>query len=224
MDPAPKDRPYVTVSYAQSLDGRIATVNGESRWISGPETLELAQELRRDNQAVAVGIGTALRDDPLLTCRLPGARAPVRALFDSRLRLPLDGRLAATAREAPVLVFHCAGDAEADARRSALARAGIETVHIPRREDGLLDPRAALEELARRGVRRLLVEGGARLITAFLGGRLVDRLVLVSAPIFIGRGLDAVGELGTARLSQALHFRTIAHEFRGKDSVWTLEA
>jgi riboflavin-specific deaminase-like protein len=215
---------FVTLSYAQSLDGRIATAAGDSRWISGPATLELAQELRRDNRAIAVGIGTVLRDDPLLTCRLPGARNPLRVVFDSSLRIPLGSQLVASARAVQTLVFHAGDDEGISERRRTLVAAGLETAAIARLSGGLLDIRAAVAELGRRGADSLFVEGGARLITAFVMHGLVDRLVLVTAPIVIGRGIEAVGDLGVASLAQARRLRTVAHEFRGEDSVWTLEA
>jgi riboflavin-specific deaminase-like protein len=214
--------PLITVSYAQSLDGRIATSGGQSRWISGPASLRLAHRLRRDHDVILVGIGTVLQDDPQLTCRLPGARrSPVRAVLDSRLRLPLESRLARTAASLPTLVF-AAAPAPLD-RRRALEAAGVKVLELPGEPDGRLGVRAAAEHLAREGFASLFVEGGARVITSFLRAGLVRRLLVVVAPMLIGTGVEAVGDLGVVSLDQALRpVRTRVRRF-GADRVWELE-
>ena len=217
--------PRVTVSYAQSLDGRIATAAGHSRWISGPASLRLAHRLRRDHEVLLVGIGTVLQDDPRLTCRLPGARrSPVRAVLDSRLRLPLESRLVHTAASLPTLVFTAAPVAPAAAdRRRDLEAAGVRVVELPGEPDGRVGVRAAVEHLAREGFSSLFVEGGAQVITSFFKAGLVHRLLVVVAPLLIGKGVEAVGDLGVVSLDQALRpVRTRFHRF-GVDRVWELE-
>jgi hypothetical protein len=98
-------RPYVTLAFAQSIDGRIATITGESQWISGEETLSLSQEIRAASDAILVGVGTVIRDDPRLTCRLPGSPSPLRVILDGRLRVPLSSTILRTASEYPTVVF-----------------------------------------------------------------------------------------------------------------------
>ena len=215
--------PCITVSYAQSLDGRIATATGDSRWISGPSTLRLAHRLRREHQALLVGIGTVLRDDPLLTCRLPGgrSRSPARVVLDSALRLPPESRLARGAGELATLVFAAAG--APSARRSALEALGVRVVESPPDAAGRIPLRWALEHLADLGYASLLVEGGAGVITSFLRQRLVHRLLVVVAPLLIGDGVQAVGDLGVRTLAEALRPRRCRVRRFGAERVWEMQ-
>ena len=214
--------PRITVSYAQSLDGRIATATGDSRWISGPSTLRLAHRLRRDHQALLVGIGTVLRDDPQLTCRLPGgrSRSPARVVLDSALRLPPECRLARGAGELDTLVFTAAGAPQA--RRSALEALGVRVVESPPDAEGRIPLRWALEHLAGLGYASLFVEGGARVITSFLRHHLVHRLLVVVAPLLIGDGVQAVGDLGVRALAEALRPRRCRVRRFGAERVWEM--
>ena len=180
--------PYVALKLALSLDGRIATRTGASKWVTGPEARAKVQELRARHDAVAVGIGTALADDPRLTVRdtgaLPNGRMPVRIVFDSRLRLPLNSRLVQTAREAPTWVL-TGGDAPEDAEQ-ALVDAGCAVVRVPNSAEGRVDVTAALRLLASQGVVSVLVEGGAELAGSLLASRLADELHAFIAPILLG--------------------------------------
>jgi riboflavin-specific deaminase-like protein len=193
-------RPYVTLSWAQTLDGRLATKTGDSQWIGGPESLTYAHELRRDNQAILVGIGTVLKDDPTLTCRIPGGRNPLRVVLDSQARLPLSSHLATTLEQSPVRVYAAAAAPPAALR--ALTDRGIAVVTLPQTGAGL-DLGAVLDDLGAEGVASLFVEGGAAVITAFLAAGLADRAVVVTAPFLLGAGLDAVGDLGYRVLARA---------------------
>ena len=198
-------RPLITLKLATSLDGRIATRTGASRWITGEEARQRAHHLRASHDAVLVGSGTALADDPELTCRLPGLehRSPVRIVLDGRLRLPASSRLARTARTVPTWVLTRA-DAE-PRRRAALERCGVEVLGVALAPDEHLDLRLALGVLAARGLTRVLVEGGSALAAALLRARLVDRLVWFQAPLLIGGdGLPAIGPLGADALAQCL--------------------
>jgi diaminohydroxyphosphoribosylaminopyrimidine deaminase/5-amino-6-(5-phosphoribosylamino)uracil reductase len=180
--------PYVALKLALSLDGRIATRTGASKWVTGPEARAKVQELRARHDAVAVGIGTALADDPRLTVRdtaaLPNGRMPVRVVFDSRLRLPLNSRLAQTAREVATWVL-TGGDAPEDAEQ-ALVDAGCSVVRVPNSAEGRVDVTAALRLLASQGVVSVLVEGGAELAGSLLATRLADELHAFIAPILLG--------------------------------------
>ncbi|MFW5741954.1 MAG: RibD family protein [Spirochaetota bacterium] len=216
-------RPRVTLSYAQTLDGRIATASGQSQWISGNETLRLAHELRRDHDAILVGAGTVIADDPRLTCRIADGRNPHRCVLDSSLRIPTTARLVAHAGETATSVFHdgSAADDGFDRRARALRNAGVELVGVPASVHGL-DLRAVLEYLYASGVASLLVEGGSRVLTSFFRARLVDRLVLVSAPMIVGRGTEAIGDLGVERLSSAQRGTTRSVRRLGDDVVWEI--
>jgi diaminohydroxyphosphoribosylaminopyrimidine deaminase/5-amino-6-(5-phosphoribosylamino)uracil reductase len=198
-------RPLITLKLASSLDGRIATRTGASRWITGEEARQRAHHLRATHDAIMVGSGTAVADDPELTCRLPGLerRSTVRIVLDGRLRLASSSRLARTAREVPTWVITRAG---ADPRRRAtLERCGIDVLTIQAGSAGHIDLAAALGGLAARGLTRVLVEGGSALAAALLRARLVDRLVWFHAPLVIGGdGLPAVGALGADALAECL--------------------
>jgi diaminohydroxyphosphoribosylaminopyrimidine deaminase/5-amino-6-(5-phosphoribosylamino)uracil reductase len=174
--------PYVTAKWAMTLDGKTAVASGDSRWISGSRSRALVHELRGRMDAILVGIGTALADDPQLTARPPGPRLAARIVVDSTARLPVDGRLARTAREVPVLVAVCQ-DAPED-RRAALSALGCEVLAFD--GAGLVPVRPLLEELGRRGVTNLLVEGGGRILGSFLDAGQVDAVDVYIAPIVAG--------------------------------------
>jgi diaminohydroxyphosphoribosylaminopyrimidine deaminase/5-amino-6-(5-phosphoribosylamino)uracil reductase len=181
--------PWVLLKTAMSLDGRTVTPAGASPWISGERARELVHLWRGECDAIAVGIGTVLADDPLLTARLGEARQPVRVVFDSAARLPLDSQLLATLDEAPVSVVH---GSEADpARVEALLRAGVEAIAV-----GGATPaervRPALVELGRRGLTSLLLEGGATLAAAFAAAEMVDEARVFVAPLLLGGPLADV--------------------------------
>jgi diaminohydroxyphosphoribosylaminopyrimidine deaminase/5-amino-6-(5-phosphoribosylamino)uracil reductase len=215
-------RPMVTVKLATSLDGRIATHAGESQWITGEAARMEGHRLRADHDAIMVGAGTALVDDPSLTCRLPGHedRRPVRIVVDSRLRLSLTSKLVMTAREAPTWVMALA---EADQlRRRALADLGVEILNVPPEEVGRPDIGRALQLLGARGLTRLLVEGGGRLVASLLAVGVVDRLVWFRAPVIIGGdGIPAAAPFGVDRLAQAPRWRRIGQVELGDDVMET---
>ena len=179
-------RPMVTLKVATSLDGRIATHTGASRWITGALARERAHLLRARHDAVMVGVGTALADDPLLTCRLDGLtdRHPVRIVVDSRLRLPLTSRLVQDARTAPVWLLSLP-EVDAD-RRRVFAECGVEVIPVAPVEQGTIDMPGALAALARHGLTRVLVEGGGRLSASLLRDDLVDHVEWFRAPTVIG--------------------------------------
>ena len=191
-----QQRPMVTLKLALSLDGRIATGNGRSKWITGPEARRQVHLMRAAHDAIAIGIGTALADDPELTCRLPGleAHSPRRVIFDSGLRLPPSSRLADLSQVATIVVTLPGAD---PARRAALEGAGIEVVELTAAPEGGVDVRTALEALAQMGVTRLMLEGGGTLATAFLKAGLVDALAIFTAPVVLGGdGYPAIAALG----------------------------
>lgn len=186
-------RPWVVLKWAMSLDGRIAAARGAGGTISGPRSQRLLHHWRAHSDAVAVGIDTALIDDPQLTCRLAdglphGRPQPRRVVFDTHLRLPSDATMVRTAAEVPLLVV-CGEDAD-PARRSALESTDVAVLPVPV-HDGRVDLAAALDALYVHGVRRLLVEGGARIHGAFLKAGLADQVSAFVAPRILG-GADAV--------------------------------
>ena len=210
--------PLVTLKLASTLDGRIATSTGESRWITGPAARRAVHALRARHDAVMVGSGTVLADDPDLTCRIAGMD-PVpmlRVIADARLRTPPTARLVREAGLQPTWLLTGAGH-----RPSALSpyiSAGVEVVTIRRSAAGGLLPRPMLAALAARGVTRVLVEGGAGLAAALLRTGLVDRLVWFHAPGLMGaEGLASMGPLGLTALSAMPRFRLKATRAMGED-------
>ena len=190
--------PLVTLKLAMSLDGRTATPAGDSPWISGERSRELVHRWRAESDAIAVGIGTALADDPLLTARTPDARQPLRVVFDRRARLPLDSQLLRTLDQAPVLVVVAP---EADA--SALRGAGADVLVA----DGI---EAALAELGRRGVTSLFLEGGPTLATAFQIANQLDEARTFVAPILLG-GRQTAASAGGADVTGPARLDPLSH-------------
>jgi len=176
--------PYVSLKLALSLDGRIATRTGASKWVTGAEARARVHALRSNHDAVAVGIGTALADDPRLTVRDVAGVTPVRVVFDSKLRLPVDGRLATSAAQHPVLLL-CTEEADEE-RERMLVDAGLAVTRVARSAEGRIDPEAALRALSGRGIVRLMVEGGAELAGSLLAARLADELHAFLAPVLLG--------------------------------------
>lgn len=215
-------RPLVTLKLAASLDGRIATPTGESQWITGDAARAHGHGLRARHDAVVVGSGTVLADDPDLTCRLPGmaGRSPVRVILDGRLRTPAEARVIATSGDVPTWIL-TTGGADA-ARRRTLERAGAEVVEVAAGEGGHPDLGEALTWLGSRGLTRVLVEGGATLAAGFLGAGFADRLVWArGASVLGGDGLAAIGDLGLGALKGAPHFRRTETLAAGDDVIET---
>jgi diaminohydroxyphosphoribosylaminopyrimidine deaminase/5-amino-6-(5-phosphoribosylamino)uracil reductase len=209
--------PLVTLKLATTLDGRIATASGESRWITGAAARKAAHALRANHDAVLVGSGTALADDPDLTCRIPGmARVPLpRVVADTRLRTPLASRLVRTARAVPTWIATRTG--QGPAALAPFLEAGVEILPVRATDHGL-DLAALLGALAQRGVTRVLAEGGAGLAAGLLRAGLVQRLAWFHAPgIMGGDGLPAVQPLPLQSLSAMPRFRRTASRAVGED-------
>jgi diaminohydroxyphosphoribosylaminopyrimidine deaminase/5-amino-6-(5-phosphoribosylamino)uracil reductase len=215
-------RPLVTLKLASTLDGKIAMASGESRWITGEAARRRAHLLRANHDAVMIGVGTAVADDPDLTCRLPGMadRHPVRIVVDPGLRLPLTARLVATAATVPTwIVTRAGGD---PMRHDGFRAAGVELIELPRSEEGI-DLADAAMALGKRGLTRVLVEGGAVLAAQFLRRDLVDRLAWFHAPAVIGAdGIAAVAGLGREKLAEIPRFERLTVEPLGEDVLETL--
>lgn len=211
-----RGRPHVLLKLATSLDGKIATAGGESRWITGPAARALVHRWRADHDAVAVGIGTALADDPGLTARdLEGpVRQPARVVFDTAARLPLDAQLVRTARDVPVLVI-AGTDAPAD-RVSALEARGVRVLRVPGTP---VDVAAGMAALAAEGIQSVFLEGGAQLAANALRAGVVDVVRWFSAPMLIGGdgAPGAIGGAGAARLADAPRLHDVTVERVGED-------
>lgn len=196
----------VTLKLATSLDGRIATATGESRWITGPEAREAVHRLRREHDAVLVGVETALADNPELTVRLPGyaGQQPARVVLDSRQRLADGCKLIATAREVPTYVVSTIPP------EPRLVQAGVKVLQVHALGEDRPELSDVLAALAAEGLDRIFVEGGGQVAASFLRCGLVDRLEWFRAPMIIGgEGRPGIGSLALAALSEAPKLRRL---------------
>ena len=215
-------RPLVTLKLASTLDGRIATRSGESRWITGEAARRAAHALRGRHDAVMVGVGTVLADDPELTCRLPGYRnSPVvRVVADSHLRTSLTAKLVITASEAPTWMLIREGT-DRD-RRRAFADLGVKLIVVAGSDAGV-DAVSALGALADAGLTRILVEGGAQLAGSLLRADLVDRIAWFHAPTVMGADAwPAVQAFGVEHLEAMPRFTRVGETPLGDDMLTEL--
>jgi 5-amino-6-(5-phosphoribosylamino)uracil reductase/diaminohydroxyphosphoribosylaminopyrimidine deaminase/5-amino-6-(5-phosphoribosylamino)uracil reductase len=206
----------VTVHYAQTLDGRIATRSGQSQWLGCEESLKLAHSLRATHDAVVVGVGTVLSDDPRLTVRHVGGRSPRRVVVDSTLRIPLSCHVLTDSGARTTV----ATTERATRERVAMVTALAADVMVLPESDGGVDLHGLLANLYTEGVRSVLIEGGGRLITSMLQRRLVDRFVVCIAPKVMGSGIDAVGDLAVEQLADTLTFRDASFTVLGTDVIF----
>ncbi|SFN11076.1 diaminohydroxyphosphoribosylaminopyrimidine deaminase [Formivibrio citricus] len=210
-----RDRPWLRIKTGCSLDGRTALPNGQSQWITSPESRADVQKLRARSCAMLTGIGTVLADDPQLTVRdFAIGRQPLRVVLDSRLRMPPSAKLLQT----PGVLVVCAE--ENAARRTALEAAGAEVMCLP--VNGRVDLMALLLELGRRGCNEVTVEAGAELAGAFARAGLVDEWVIYQAPVLIGDPAKGVANLGLASLTEKLCPTRVEKEAVGPDLKWAL--
>jgi GTP cyclohydrolase II len=193
------ERPFVVLKYAQSLDGRIATSTGDSKWISGGPERQLSHTLRAACDAVLVGVGTVIADDPQLTVRMVPGASPIRVVLDTSLRLPLDAKILGPDAATTVITT----ERSDPARRSVLRQCGVR-VDVVDERDGHVDVRSALASLRAAGAESVLVEGGASVITSLLAAEVVDRLIVAVAPLVMGDGTEAVKSLGVERVAECL--------------------
>ena len=211
-------RPFVTLKSAITLDGKIATRTGASQWITGELARQEGHRLRHAADAILVGIGTVLQDDPQLTTRLPDQQGvnPLRVIVDSTLRVPLQAQVTEVASDRRTLIVTTA---RAPVGRSeALRTRGVEVVCLPAYDDGRVDLEALCRYLGERGVASVLVEGGATLSATLLKRRLVDKVLLFVAPKIIGGdGLCMVGPCGVETMEQVIHLRDVVSQCLGND-------
>ena len=210
-------RPFVTLSYAQSLDGSVAERYGEKSELSCETSMRLTHALRADHDAILIGIGTVLVDDPRLTVRHVLGRSPRPVIFDSHLRFPITSRLLVDNPFPPVIVCTERADRLRGAR---LEKAGASVVRVASGAGGRVHIPAALAALAGRGIGSLMVEGGSRIITSFLAGAHVDRVVLTIAPLFLG-GMPSVGGMERVDGTRLPRLTEVSWMLLGRDIVVT---
>lgn len=204
------NRPFVTLSYAQSWDGSITTRTGESLGLSGAESLRLTHQLRSLHDGILVGVGTVLTDDPQLTVRKWPGKNPQPIVLDSHLRTPPSARLCQRADKRCWLLTQTTLEAEFAGQ--------ADIIHLPGDRHGRIDLPAALQYLRRKGIKSLMVEGGAEVITAFFKARLADALILTIAPTLVG-GLKGVGHLNQTCSSELPQIRPMHSQRLGDDLI-----
>ncbi|MDQ3981911.1 MAG: GTP cyclohydrolase II [Actinomycetota bacterium] len=207
-------RPYVAIKYAQSMDGRIATATGDSRWISSQEERAMSHAMRARCDGIMVGVGTVLNDDPQLTVRLVPGPSPTRVVLDSKLQSPLTSRV--FDGDAPTVVITT--ERSASEQREEVRSRDV-AVHLVAAGPGGVDIRAALALLSNLGMSSLLVEGGQRVITSLLRARCGDRVIVALAPIVLGTGIDGVGDLDTERVRDGLSLTDRYVTLAGSDVI-----
>lgn len=210
--------PFVTVKYAQSLDGRIATSRGDSRWISSEASQKFAHRLRAQHDAIMVGIGTVLTDDPLLTVRSVKGRNPLRIILDSSLRIPLKAQV--IQGEGQTLIVTT--DAQDKKKVQTIQQQGKEILVVQRGPHGRPVLKSLMQVLAKRGISSILVEGGGEVITSLLKGGLVNRLVVITASLILGKGIEGIGDLGITEIKQAIRPTTYKVRRIGEDVIFDL--
>lgn len=208
-------RPFVTLSYAQSLDGSITLKVGNPLNISNSQAHTFTHQLRAEHQAILVGIGTVLSDNPRLTVRFATGKNPQPVILDSHLRCPSTANLVQNGLQPPWII---AGKQVDTDRKLELESAGAKIFCAAQEGDGSISLNAALQHLASQGIQRLMVEGGAQVITSFLKARLVDQVVLTIAPLFVG-GLRAVGPLGITAPEQLPRLQNLHYQYLGDNLI-----
>jgi 3,4-dihydroxy 2-butanone 4-phosphate synthase/GTP cyclohydrolase II len=216
------ERPFVTLAYAQSLDGSITTARGRRYTLSGPEAMRFTHTLRAGHHAILVGVGTVLADDPQLGVRLVDGPSPQPVVVDTRLRTPLEAKLFSRPGRRIWLATAAVGEAGVRRRRARVQRLeaqGCRIVDCPALPNGWVDLQALLRRLAGEGIEHVMVEGGARIITSFLEARLVDYAIVTLAPQFLG-GLPALGrETRSGIVSAVANLQTWVSGRLGDDLV-----
>lgn len=200
-------RPYVALKYAMSQDGKISTKDRDSRGISSDEANRFVHGLRNDYQAILVGIGTVLADDPLLTCRIEGGVNPTRIILDSKLAIPKDTQLVQTAKEVPTIIFTASRD---DHKKQMLEDLGLQLIQVGS-IDGTLDLEQVLDELGKQKIASILVEGGSMIHGAFIDAGLYNKLYTFIAPKLIGsaQALSPVAGTGVSKVNEAHPLKTV---------------
>ncbi|MFH1714807.1 MAG: RibD family protein [Elusimicrobiota bacterium] len=188
-----KNIPKITIKFAQSLDGKIASKTGDSKWISSKKSRKFAHSLRAKHDAVLVGINTVLNDDPMLNVRYVKGKNPIRVVLDSGLKLPITSKIVKSADKISTIVV---GTLENGRMIEKLNNKGINVIILKNNKTKGVDLKDLCRVLNKLGIKSLLVEGGQGIITSFIKERLADTIIAVTAPIIIGGGVSFAGDLG----------------------------
>ena len=211
--------PYIAMKYAMTMDGKIACYTGDSKWVTGEESRAFVQKLRNHYMGIMVGIGTVLADDPILNCRLENGRDPVRIICDDHLRIPLESKLAASAKDQPLIVACLPLADDQLAKRDQLEALGVEVLPIAAGDNGCLDLGFLMQELGKKKIDGILLEGGGTLNESALEAGIVDKVYcFMAAKIFGGKDAKTPVEgQGKALAADAWTFELTGQRFFGGD-------
>jgi len=209
--------PFVTLKYAQTLDGKIATKTGDSRWISSLSSRRLAHLLRSIHQSVLVGVNTIIQDDPQLTVRLVKGENPLRIVVDSRVRSPMSARVFNLKKGTQTIL---ATTLKANSKRiTQFQKKGVEILRLRENQAHQVDLRDLLQSLGEKKINSVLVEGGSKIITSFLKEKLADRLIIFIAPLILGKGLSSVNDREIRKIKDSFSFSSLKLHQYDKDLV-----
>lgn len=199
--------PFVTLKYAQTLNGKIATKTGDSKWISSPSSRRLAHLLRSTHQAVLAGVNTIITDDPQLTVRLVKGKNPIRIVVDSKLRSPLKAEVFKTKRGTKTIL---ATTSRANSKKvKQFEKKGVEILFVNTNKTHQVDLKDLLFKLGKKNINSVLVEGGAKIITSFLKEKLADRMIIVIAPLIMGKGISSVNDREIKKIKDSISFSSL---------------
>jgi len=210
--------PYITIKYAQTLDGRIATKSGDSQWISSEASRRYVHRLRSINGGIMVGAGTVAADNPQLTVRHVRGKNPFRIIVDSKLRIPIKSSVLADAN-AHLTIIAITSAAPA-AKIEAVKKLGVEVLVVNKERTGRVSLNDLLRKLAKREIMSVLVEGGSEIITSLLKAGLVDKMIIPIAPKIVGKGLEAIGDLNINKINKAIRFSSFKTMKKGDDIIF----
>ena len=210
--------PYVSVKYAQTLDGRIATKTGDSQWISSEASRKYVHFLRSTNDGIMVGAGTVIADNPQLTVRHVKGKNPLRIIIDSNLRIPIKSSVLTDDNPHQTII---ATTSNAPARKiTAIKKLGAEVLVVKKERNGKVSFSSLLKELGKREIMSVLVEGGSGMITALLKVNLVDKMIIPISPRILGKGLEAIGDLNINKIKDAIKFSSFKTMKKGDDIIF----
>ncbi len=210
--------PYVTVKYAQTLDGRIATKTGNSQWISSEALRKYVHRLRAVNDCIMVGVGTVIADDPQLNVRYVKGKNPLRVIVDSKLRIPIESSVL---KDKNSHLTTIATTSKAPSRKvTVVKKLGAEVLVVKKDKNGGVNLRDLLRELGKRGITSVMVEGGSEIVTSLLRANLVDKMIILTAPKIMGKGLEAIGDLGVCKIKDTIKFSLFRTMRKGDDLVF----
>lgn len=210
--------PYITVKYAQTLDGRIATKSGDSQWISSEASRRYVHRLRSMNQGIMVGAGTVVADNPQLTVRHVRGKNPFRIIVDSKLRIPIKSYVLTDANVCLTII--ATTSSAPTVKITAIKKLGVEVWVARKERNGRVSLRDLLKKLGKREIVSVLVEGGSEVITSLLKANLVDKMIIPIAPKIIGKGLEAIGDLKINKINNAIKFSSFKTMKKGDDIIF----